>query len=530
MGMCSSESTTTVETGELSERGETLNALFTELMLENLKEYGNYDITPKTTTKYADEGKAGSLQEQIASLDTDIAKLQDSAASTPASTDSKNRGTAAGSSSDAQIYNLTQQKIKLQNELNGIPQTTFTEYDLQKKEDPRVLDAIEKYGEAAPEVTQMRESIKSEELDRVNSIAEVNKNYLNNLVKLSKGDYSYTQEQADQIDKYIAPVKDLIYSTSQDLLDKYGQSDALLRSELDNLYTEIDKTGFAISDALEAASVQYEKSGSTLFDTLKGVNDSNYTRAKFEFDLLSEKADQKSAQQAAMLGLPPGSEAEKVAAAKIKSDALSQIQLELNVREAQGALGIQQFVEEGKTKISLSKVALEEAQGGKKEGVAKQIFDVAAMTSAKEESAIGARGNALIGLENQNQSMLQNAAFGGLPSLLQGSAAGLSFDQGQQVAGMNMNSTLMNPVGQQLSVEQQRQFAETTTNSKQSKSFLDAFTDIIGAGSSIAGAAMSFGGGGGGGSSPTSYAPASSSSLSTYYPTAQPSSPFHFEY
>lgn len=551
MGWNSSTTTTSVKTNDLSARGQSYDDLFSQILISNLNEFGGYNIVPKKTTKYKDAGKASSLQDQINKIDQQIAAAGSGGGVGNATGGGlgglggmgSNGGMGGntgivgpnrGGGSD--ISFLQSQKQRLQNELDGMEKSEVTEFDFQKAEDPRVKAAIDRYGPDAPEVTRIREQVKIDEQEKVEGFANVERSYVQNLQKLARGDYSYTAEQEKQISAYIDPIRNTIHRTTQDLLDQYGNSDKALRSSLLDLGKEIDKTGFAIEDALKAAEVQYDKSGSTLFNTLKTVNDSSRAKAQFQFDLLSQQADQAAAQQSALLGLPPGSQAEKFASQKMKTDALKQIELDLNEREAQGAMSIQGSVEQGKQQISLSRVALAQSQGGKKEDLAKMGFGLTQLLTGKQEAAIGARGNADIALEQQKQNMLYGAAFGNLPQILAASQAGMGFNQDMKAAQFGMAQNLLNPVAQQLGVEQQRQFAETTTKQTKKKGFLDAFTDILGGAAGVAGAVMGIpglgggGGGGGGGSQAlSSYGPMGPSNgagaglnLSTYVPQAVP--------
>lgn len=460
--MGTSKTTTTVDTGQLSERGESYDSLFNELLMDELGTAG-YTMTPVQKTKPGGVDKFG----------------------------------------------------------KPLPDVTYTDYQLVRKEDIRITDAISKYGENSPQVAQIRAAVKQEAVDKADALANVESNYLTNLQKYTSGDYSYTQKQYSQIDKFIAPIQNIIIATTQDLLTQFGKDDAMLRESLDGVLTEIDKTGFAVEDALQAASLQYEKSGKNLFTLLKEVNSSSEARAKFQFDLLSEQADLQAAQQAAQFGLPPGSQAEKLAAMKMKTDAMTSIQLDLALQNATGALGIQQGVEAGKQNISLAEVQFQMSQGAKREEVSKMGFSLSQLLSSKIDQAIGARGNALIGTEQQRSGMLFDAAFGSLPGKIQAGGGALQLNQNLNAAKQQQQSALMGQVAQQLGVEQQRTFAETTTEQKKKKSFLDTFTDILGAGASVAGSiyGMSGGGGGGGGgdsggSGPSTYMP--TMNFSTY--------------
>lgn len=499
MGLYSSTTTTSTKTAPLSERGQEYDSLLKQLMMENLQQFGNYNVTPKTTTKYQDEGRATDLQQRIADIDAKISQRGTSnqrGVVTPGG--GLNRylqGGVAGSVGDP----LQAQRDSLQRELDGIPKTTFQDYDLTKKEDPRVEAARQRFGEGSPEVQKAREQVSQDEYDKQENLAGIQKNYLQSLNKLVSGDYSYTPEQEKQIDAYIAPVRDVIKRTTDELLSTYSQSDKELRSALGDVSKEIDKTGFALDDALKAASVQYDQSGTNLMSALKTANESSRNRAKFEFDLLSQQADQQAAQQGALLGLPPGSQSEKAAALKTKTDALKQIELELNEKETAGALNIQQGVEQGKQNISLARVNIASSQGAKKEQVAQSALGLTELFTNKKEGALATQANAQIQLEQSKQNLLYGAGYGNLGAQVAAGQNGLAFQQNSQASQAALQQGLLAPITQQLGVEQQRQFAEATTTQKQNKSFFDVLQGLAGIGASVAGGVFGLGGGGGGG-------------------------------
>jgi len=521
--MCGSSTTTTVETGQLSDRGQSYDDLYSELMMDHLNTYGGYDIVSVQKTSYQDQGKADSILSKIETIDAQLEKFG-----------------AEGDSNFAQMFapKLKAQKAQLEQELAGMKHETYNDFEFKKKEDPRIQDAIDKYGADSPQVQQVKQQIKQQEVDKAYSLADVEKNYLSSLQKLAAGDYSYTPEQAAQIGKFIDPIKGVIEKTSSDLLTQYGASDKELRNALDGISKSIDQTGFDVTSALQAANVQFEQSGKNLMGILDEVTSSANAKAKFEFDLLSQQADTQAAQQAALLGMPPGSMSEKLASQKMKTDALQQIELNLALNQASGKLQIQGGVESGKQQISLSKVALAESQGGKKEDVAKMGFGLTQDYMNKIEGVIGNKGNALTQLEQQKQNMLYGAAYGNLPGQIAAAQGGLMFDTQQKAGQVNLQNALMSPLQQQLSVEQQRQLAETTTTQKQKKGFIDSFTEIAGGIASLAGAGMGIGGmigggggasGGGGGFAPSNYGYGGGLDLNVFKPVAQ-GSPFHFEY
>jgi hypothetical protein len=501
--MCGTTTTTTVKTGQLSDKGESYEKVFNEVLAGMLGEYGGYEVSSTSKTQFVDKAKANELEKELADIEKQLAK----------------------DPGGFQKTLLLGKQAELQKEYSSLETDTYDDFEITKKEDPRVQDAIDKYGADSPEVVKVKQQIKQQEVDKAFNLANVEANYIDSLQKFTAGDYSYTPEQAEQIGKFIDPIKGVIAKTTDDLINQYGDNNEMLQAELGKLTMEIDKTGFAVGDALKAASAQYTQSGDNLMGILEKVNESAYNKAKFEFDLLSEEADTKAAHQGALLGLPPGSMSEKLAAQKMKTDALKFIELDLAQKTATGALNIQGQVESGKQSISLAKVELANSQGAKKEGVAKMGFGLSEMLASKTENAIGNKGNALIAAEQQQQQMLYNAAYGNIPGQLQAAQAGLTFDNANEMNKFNLESSLLGAVGKPLGVEKQRQFAETTTTQKEDKGIFGGIMDVVGAGASLVGAGFGMAGGGsgggGGGGSPTTYAPIPNIDLSTYKPASQ---------
>ena len=86
----------------------------------------------------------------------------------------------------------------------------------------------------------------------------------------------------------------------------------------------------------------------------------------------------------------------------------------------------------------------------------------------------------------------------------------------------------MNPVASQLGVEQNKQLAEAKTTQTTKGGFLDAFTQLLGAGAGLAGVVMGGGGGGGGGGGAPAPSGGRSSASLLASPTPAPSlSPYN---
>lgn len=495
MGYLSSSTTTSTETGQLSSAGMEWNAMFTQMALSQLSE-GGFDMNPVEKTEYADPDAAAKYQGQIDMYQKQLDALTADLEKNPPRTD---RGPRYIDPRVAQQQRLQSNLFKAQDKLAGIGQTTYTDYQLTKSEDIRVKDAIAKYGEGSAEVTAMRDQVQQEKVSTAESMAEVNKNYLTNLKKLTSGDYSFTETQRQQVDEYFSPIRDVLNKTADNLLTEYGDNYEMLNSKLGELGAEIDKSGYKIEDALQAASIQIDKSGATLLDTLKKVNESSEAKAKFEFDLLSEKIDTQTAQQAALLGLPPGSQSEKSQALKQKADALTRITLNLDADAKNRELGIVAQTEADKKSISLARVSLAESQGAKKEGVAQMGLGLASNLASSRENLMSWKGQEELGLSKAQSNTLMGAATGQLPQMVQAGQSGLGFNQNMQAANLAYGQQLMNPISHALDTEQQRTFQESTTTQRSSPSIFSAISSGLGMAGSLAGGFMSSGWGGGGG-------------------------------
>jgi hypothetical protein len=269
-----------------------------------------------------------------------------------------------------------------------------------------------------------------------------------------------------------------------------GDNAEKLKMGLNELSNEIDRTGFAVGDALRAAQVQIEKSGVTMMDALRTANASSLNRAKFEFDLLSQDIDKKAAQTSAMLGLPPGSMAEQIQKTKLKTDALRMLENQANERELQGELGVTQMTEEEKKQISLAQVSLAASQGEKKEGVATSRLGIDENLGNTKLSIASSRANSLLGIEGQKHQMLAGMGYGNIPQLLGAAQGGLSFASQQKNNDLAFGQQLMSPIFNARQTEEQRSMAENTSTTKKNPGFLSTFSDIIGLGTGVASTAM----------------------------------------
>jgi len=493
------DSTTTItesaKSAPLSARGEEYSEIHDVLLAARLEEFG-WDVDLDTKEVFTDKKEAAKKKGDLAVAESNRDRSQqaydDFLANTPR--------TGGFISSDERRVKTTldNDNIKVdeaRRNLESLEKETIQDFTLTKREDPRVEQAIDKFGADSPEVAAVREDMKAQEVFKAESMAGIEKEYLTNLRKYMSGDMSYTPEQEAQVNKFIDPVKNVLIKTTDDLLDRFSDNQAQLRDSLNDIGKAIDKTGFAIEDALQAAEIQVAKSGDRLISVLERVNDSAEARAKFEFDLLAEKIDVRAAQQAAMLGLPPGSQAEELQKAKLKSDALTKIQLDLSDKEMRGTLAIRSAEEAGKQKISLARIDLAKDIGAEQIGLSKAKSRVLGASLAKEETVVAARGEALTGLERTKQSQLFDASFGNIPSIIGQGQAGLKFEPSLDAARASLLGGIAQPVTGQLGIEQKRQFfeAEKTKTIKEDKGFFSALTDVVGAGLGIGSLISGFG-------------------------------------
>ncbi len=531
MGCADSTTTTSTKIAPLSPEGMTYDQAFQEMMVQQLQSSG-YAINPTQKTVYQDPEKYSSMNTKLDGINSQIASVQAQIDKRNATQSAYSGGAGFSAHSydplQAQLDSLNKQRTDLSSGIASLPQTTYTDYQIQKAPDPRVQQLYDQYGynpnwsdaqkqqfnnsqagqEMNGKVTTINQQITAESASKAQTMADVEASYLKNLKKFVSGDMSYTQDQKDQVDKYFAPIRDTITGMADTLLSKIGTDNTKLGGYLNDLSSQIDKTGFKVQDALKAAGIQLDKNGGDLLDTVKAVNDSTAAKFKFQQDLIFQDIDTKAAQQAAFLGLPPGSMAEQLQKVKQKQNVLQALTLQMNEQEMQSNLGVHQYVAQGKDKLAISAVALAESQGEKQEGVSQARFNLAKDTAGKEEDVINAKGNAMLALSQSEQNQLLNAAFGGIPSMLQAGAGGMAFQTNQSAANTNNFNASIAPLIQQLGVQQQDQLAQATTTQKTQGSFLSSLGQLFGMGESAAATGMgiampapqmpSSGGGGGG--------------------------------
>lgn len=488
--MGDSSSTQSTKTGQMSPEGKSyLSAVMS--YAETQADIAGYQTVKEQVTEYQDKSRATSLQTQIDNTKKEIADLQADLKNNPPKI-SKMGGTATRNDPREQrILQLNSTLYRAEGELAGLPQDTYEKISVKKKPDPRVQDAIDKFGADSQQAKAAEAQVKQEEVSMASDKAEANVAFYKNLAKYVNGDLSYTAEQAAQVDAYWSPIRDVINKTVNDLTSKYADDEQMLISRANDISKQIDETGFDTMSALEAAGVQMETNAKDMLTVLKEANESTANKFKFQQDLLFQQIDKDVSQQAAMLGLPPGSPAENFQKAKMKQDVFTQLQLQLAEQESQGKVAVQQELNAGKKQISLSKVALAASQGEKKEGVSRQILSIAGDSAAKQEQALGLAGQQLLEAEKGKQSMLYNTAFGGIPSMIGVGAQGLGFDTAQKDAQMNMAANAAAPYNALQNQEYNRTMAETTTTKTESPSFLDTFTGLVGGAAGAAGSVMS---------------------------------------
>lgn len=502
MGCCSSSqsTTTTNKTAPLSGLGREEESIL-KGFVQSMVDQAGYDMTGQEKTEWADPDKANEYTTKISDLDEQISKVEADLQANPAQKKKTNyQGIYSEDPRETKLSQLQKNRNSFENKLSKIKKVTYTDWDVAKREDVRVLDAIDKYGEGSQQVTDIRSQIKQDEVDQAYLMADAQENYVKAINKVAKGDYSFTPEQAQQIDAFLGPMKDVLASSTERLLDEVSTTDSSMKSALDNLNSEIDKTGFKVEDALTAANLQAERSGASLIDVVRRVNENSEARARFQFDLMSEQADQKAAQQASMFGLPPGSMAEKTLAAKMKTQALQSIELDLNQRELEGELGIQAKVEDDKKQISLSRINLEMGQGSKREGAAQIGLGIAESTGKKREGILGDQAQALLGIEQARGNMLLSAASAQPLTAINAFQSGKAFENAITGSALGTAGALTSIPMSMYGIEQQRTFAESTQKSKTTStpSIMDSILAGAGAIGSGFGSLSSMGAFGGG--------------------------------
>lgn len=590
MGVYSSESETksTTETAPLSGEGVGLQDLYTDAMLAYMRDTAGYDITSEEKTKYAKPEKVDKYNAQIAGYDNELTRIQAQIDQIKAK--GSNRGVVNQQVEQLQnqLYAKQRERDTVAEKLAKQEKVTYQDYTLTKKEDVRVQAAIDKYGANSNEVAGLREEIKSQEVSQAYLKSDTEKEYLEAMNKYVRGDITYSAEQKAAVAAYTDPIRDTILRTTDELLNVKDDRFSTVAEHMNTLMAEIDKSGLDTISALEAAQLQtdkemkrlgmgtylgykqvgeqaaqgYEAAGREMaagFDQLRGeltssisdfrnaaqanldkskttilgaiaeANKSAENKAKFQFDLLSQKADTKAAQQAALFGLPPGSGQERAFAEKMKMDAMGGIlvQLDADAKERtlsyiaqneaeKNSLDYNLFNESLAINQSLGKKGVNAIAQGKLQGtqaretagntaqgaltsiegsriqnnnqINLQKADVTANTGAQRVNTqanfanflatlkndqynrlsgiVEAKGQSLQDLAKSGQNMLYGAAYGNLAGAVSGGQSAQAFDLSQKAAaGQTLQQGIAN-VFAPLQIEQQRSFAESTQNSK----------------------------------------------------------------
>lgn len=462
-----------------------------------MQDYGKDDIKPTDVTKYReeDQSKADTYQGQIDKYQQQNDKLNSDRQKVLA--DKRGVETYKLDYIDKQISANQNKMNTAQNELDKLQKVTYTEYSFEKKTDPRVQQAIDKYGADSQQVKDIQEGIKQNQIDTLNMQENVSTNFMKALDKYSRGDLSYTPEQEAQVEKLLGPMRQVIQNNARDLLAINDESDASLTDHLNKIKAAIDQTGMDTLSAFQAADLQVRTNGQNMLDVLQNAITSQENKAKFAFDLASEKIDLQTRQQAALLGLPPGSQAEKVQAAKAKYDALTNIRLSLAEQQTANELNITKDTNDNLNKIAFGKIDFAASQGGKYESVAQAGLNLAQDYYNKKAAITSDKNNAIFSLEGQKSNQIYNLAYGGIPGVLQASASGLNFQNGQNAAEAGLNMSLLNPAATQLATARQFQLANNTSTTKSTPSAFSSFTDFLGTAQGVASTALTAGSVGG---------------------------------
>lgn len=485
MGYGSSTTTTTSKskTAPLSGAGMSADDAMVDMFIYSMENYGNMEISTETKTQYADPDKASMYQNQIDFYNTELERINaDLKENPPKSAAFAGKMGSTGGSADSRMrkkQEIEKKLFKAQDELVKIPKTTYDDYTFKEKEDIRITDAREKYGENSKEYKDMQKYVQQEKVDRVAGYADVEKNLLENL-KIATSDEKLGAMTA----KWFGPMKESINKMSSSLLKQVNETDTNLRTELSNINKAIDQTGLDFDSAISAAAVQLDQSNDNIMDVFTKALSSRENKFKFQLDYLNTEADKKAAQQAALYGYPPGSPQERAQAEKMKQDNLMSMQLQLAEEEAYGVADIQRETEAGKKQLSLAKVDFAINQGAKREDVARMGLGIAESTGVKKENILANKFTSILGIQDAERQARQSGFFGVAPT----ASGALAFNQNQNASNAALSGSLMQPINSIWGVEQQRTFAEAKNKSTQTStpSIFSQIATGVGMGASAA--------------------------------------------
>lgn len=479
---------------------------YEDLMMEvNAAQILNAGYIPEkqTVTKYNDEGKAKGIEAQIATTQERINVLQEQVSKYEQ--DMRTTGYAFGvetrlNSAKNELNAALRQKNSLQGQLTNIGQTTYDDYTLVKKTDPRIQQmqieaANKKTGGGAdkliqefgydskelreflkkegytPEVVSMEKQILDEEVSMMSMETDVTRNWMTAINKLITGDIAIDPQQKAAMAEYYKPIKAVVEQTTSELLNQQDANDDALFEQINKISQQIDQTGYDYFSFLEGAQVQMEESGRSLIESAEAVNQSLEAKAKFEFDLVSKELERKVAVESALLGEAPNSSRSQKRLLNAKQDALAKIVLDLDAQNAERILGIQSGVEQGKINISLEKAGFTKDQGAKREGLAALGFDVIKESGQSKMGIKSAQANELINLEKAQSDALFGVTYGNLANSIGASSAGLNMGDRNRAFGADILGSTANIPSIMLGQEAQARAGQATTTQTSSPSF-----------------------------------------------------------
>lgn len=479
----------TSQSAPLTQEGLEYQSMVNSMMMSNFMEYG-YEPVGEEKTVFDDEGKAGKYKRQISEYQADVDRLRADMEANPY-VQKSNATRAQQKIEDPRVRDLKNAEAKLsgaRDKLDDLPSRTYTDYTFKKKEDPRITQAKEQYGVDSAEVKAIENQIKADDVYEAEATAQITRDYLKASQKLVSGDYSYTPEQKEVAETYFGDIREILEKTTSMLLDEAEAGQKDLFGYVNKFAEEIDRTGFDVMDALNASMIQVEQSGASLMSVAETVNQKHEAKAKFEFDLLAKQADERAAQQSALLGLPPGSAVEKKQASLMKYNALQSVLLGMEATDAERKLGIAADTESGKKAISMAKVELAQSQGAKKEQLVGTGLDIAAATNQQKFGIKSAYAQGKLGIENDKMNFLFNSAVGQLPGQVAGGQGYSLFGEQLKGAQLSTNAQLMAPAMWGLGIEQQRTFADAkkTQTTTSTPSIFSAISSGIATGAGAA--------------------------------------------
>lgn len=322
-----------------------------------------------------------------------------------------------------------------------------------RKKDPPELEALkQKYGEDSSEYKTKKEEYASKAVETDKQKQDIQKQFLNNVQKFLKGDFSVSPEQRKFIADQLGPIRatvDAMYSENpEETLKNWGE-----------FGKQVSTSGLNVMQAMNLVGEQIKQTGADMEKALTSTIETNKQLLKMGIEDATGDITKRISMQAIATGRDPSDPEYQKEIQDSVSREVSRGTLNLAQMESQGKMGIAERTGGGLEEVARTKARLAESKGQ-------------AMTRLAE-----------------SESNLKKDIAVGLPP--QQISVGTGFSQLDQALISQRMANAAAPMGvvnSPMGYYQSERMAQPTTTQRQSSGFMDYFSGalgLVGAGTDI---------------------------------------------